>query len=268
MSNDLIDNALIAYKQSLRGCKFYDESEYRAAKERGDTGLLVEAALPAVFKMVGEAYGQHGDYDLGDIVQAANMGVMNAAEAWRPEDGSTWIWFAKQKARGYIYNMRRANYLGSCADTFEEIPEEISEEDWIAALQETGEYDPDTFEMPTRRERVSGRSLDNPAHAGEVFGEGAAAEAEASGGPFFDYADRMANPDPMNDPAKVAENDDTMAPYYAKFDELTAKQREVMSLLYREDWTQAEVARHLGVSREAVRRIHDRALTELQKLSI
>jgi RNA polymerase sigma factor (sigma-70 family) len=268
MSNDLIDNALIAYKQSLRGCKLLSEEQHREAKARGDTTALIESALPAVFKMVGEAYGQRGDYDLGDVIQAANMGVMNAAKTWDPDQWGRWVWFAKQNAKAYIARLRKSGYLDSCTDYRVEVPEEISEDDWVAALQETGEYDPDTFEMPTRRERVVGRSLDDPADAGEIFGEGAAAEAEASGGPFFDYADRLAHPDPMNDPAKVAEHDDQMAPYYAKFDELTARQREVMNLLYREDWTQAEVARHLGISREAVRRTHDRALTELREAFI
>ncbi|MBR6980163.1 MAG: sigma-70 family RNA polymerase sigma factor [Prevotella sp.] len=223
--------AMEAYMEEIGECTLLtDEEEMQLARriQEGDTkavGLLVEPNLRFVFSLAHQYMGQ--GVSLDDLVSEGNMGMIQAAKRFRPEKGKRFVKYAAPIIRDAMERFVKQN------GAFFKMPAKDS--------------------SSTAARRNHPVSMDAPIPAGSNNN--------------FNLLNLLVNANsPYADADFIRANDE--AHLSAILEKLDERERRVISLLYgigTNRHTMAEAGLDMGLKRERVRQIRDKALRKMKK---
>jgi RNA polymerase sigma-32 factor len=255
--------ALLTREQELEiARRWQDERDPRAAEE------LVSRNLRFVVK-VARSYRRYG-MSMADLVQEGNLGLMHAVEKFDPSRGtrllSYAVWWIKAYMQAHVirsWSLVRIGTTQSQRRLFHKLPRALAEgpndgeayDDYIARL--ATELDARPRDVKLMMGVVKGRdlSLDSPLRPGESQ---------------LSFLDRVEDPRP--DPELCTEegqDHNLRARLLAEaLDKIGDRERAIIELRHCSDEprTLREVGDILGLSRERVRQLENKAMIKLRRL--
>jgi RNA polymerase sigma-B factor len=203
----------------------------------------IEAHLPLV-RSIARRYAGRGE-PLDDLVQAGTVGLIKAVDTWDPDRGRDLAALARPAIEGEIRHYLRDGGSGPhVARGDRELGARLRalRTDLTARLHRA----------PTTAELADAAGVD-PVHAERALDAGAGAVALSD-----DEAARLPSGAPGTEAAEAR------VLLEAGWDVLDERERRLLELRYREDRSQSEIARELGLSQAHVSRLLKAALERLR----
>ncbi|WP_051221943.1 sigma-70 family RNA polymerase sigma factor [Conexibacter woesei] len=203
----------------------------------------IEAHLPLV-RSIARRYAGRGE-PLDDLVQAGTVGLIKAVDTWDPDRGRDLAALARPAIEGEIrHHLRDGGSGPHVARGDRELGARLRalRTDLTARLHRA----------PTTAELADAAGVD-PAHAERALDAGAGAVALSD-----DEAARLPSGAPGTEAAEAR------VLLEAGWDVLDERERRLLELRYRDDRSQSEIARELGLSQAHVSRLLKAALERLR----
>ncbi len=241
---------------------------WQTSRDEAAAEQLVSRNLRFVVK-VARGYARYG-VPIADLVQEGNLGLMHAVEKFDPSRGTRFlsyaVWWIKAYMQAHVirgWSLVRIGTTQAQRRLFHKLPRALAEgrrdgeghDEFIARL--ATEFNARPRDVNLMIGVVKGRdlSLDSPLRPGE---------SDAT------FMDRVEDPGPGPELRTVAEEDHKLRARLLSeaLNKLSDRERSIIELRHcsEESRTLREVGVILGLSRERVRQLENRALLKLRRL--
>ena len=192
-----------------------------------------------------------------DMISAGMMGLINAADRFRPEEGVLFKTFAEKRVRGAILD--EARKMDWASRPLREKHTRLTRT--IAKLGHKYGRDPNEHEIAEELELSIEDYRDMLSQVGFLGCVSLHEEiSPESGSTMLDLLPDENGPNPLT----VLESDDQTHRVAALLEQLTDREKQVVALYYYEELSQKEIAEVMGVTEGRVSQLHSQALLKLK----